>query len=105
MSYTLLVIGGVCLIVGLNLAIAAWFHISSRNRKIKKEPEPVVAKLIDKKTAWTDHRPSYDYQRTSMMGSPRHPDRAWRFRSARTLRVTRRPDSRAGVGAFTIDKK
>lgn len=70
MSYTLLVIGGVCLVLGLNLAIAAWFHISSRNKKMPKAPEPAPAKLIDKKAAWADHRPSYDYQRTSMMGSP-----------------------------------
>lgn len=67
----LIFIGVLLLVLGLNMVLAAWFHLSTRRKRLAKEAEPVPAKLIDKQSAWADPpRTGYDYERTSIMGEP-----------------------------------
>lgn len=62
-------IGIVCLVAGLNLVLAVLFHLHTERKPVLSEIKPTPAKHVSKQDAWTEP-PSYDYQRTSIMGGP-----------------------------------
>lgn len=72
MVITLAIVGSILLLAGLNILFAVWFHHSTKRAPEAAAVKPDTAKLISKQEAWKE-RPAYDYQRTSMMGSPVSP--------------------------------
>lgn len=59
-------------LVALNVIFALWFHFSVKKKPAMTEPRSEPAKLIKKSEAWSE-RPSYNYDRTSIMGEPVSP--------------------------------
>lgn len=66
---TVITVAALLVIVAVNILFALWFHRSTKKEPVIAGPAPNVAKLISKQEAYKSP-PSYDYQRTSMMGEP-----------------------------------